>query len=229
MKINISEILSNPSVIKNFKVEPDFEKLKLRRGSYPVSYKEPFLFILFMGYKVIYISQAEHLHLYLDNLKVEKENTDILIPIADIQILVIDNYKAYLTVPLMNKLSEKNVCTILCGVDHLPKTYILPMNGNYATSGNIAKQIEWTDETKKILHREIVKHKIINQYIILRKNHKSEDVVSKLKEYSETVLNGDITNREGLASKMYFREMYGEDFIRMDEDVVNAGLNYGYR
>ena len=37
MKINISEILSNPSVIKNFKVEPDFEKLKLRRGSYPVS------------------------------------------------------------------------------------------------------------------------------------------------------------------------------------------------
>ena len=47
-----------------------------------------------MGYKVIYISQAEHLHLYLDNLKVEKENTDILIPIADIQILVIDNYKA---------------------------------------------------------------------------------------------------------------------------------------
>lgn len=63
-----------------------------------------------MGYKVIYISQAEHLHLYLDNLKVEKENTDILIPIADIQILVIDNYKAYLTVPLMNKLSEKNVC-----------------------------------------------------------------------------------------------------------------------
>lgn len=43
MKINISEILSNPSVIKNFKVEPDFEKLKLRRGSYPVSYKEPFL------------------------------------------------------------------------------------------------------------------------------------------------------------------------------------------
>lgn len=183
---------------------------------------------MFMGYKVIYISQAEHLHLYLDNLKVEKENTDILIPVADIQILVIDNYKAYLTVPLMNKLTEKNVCTILCGVDHLPKTYILPMNGNYATSGNIAKQIEWTDEIKKILHREIVKHKIINQYIILRKNHKSEDVVSKLKEYSETVLNGDVTNREGLASKMYFREMYGEDFVRMDEDVVNAGLNYGY-
>ena len=38
MKINISEILSNPSVIKNFKVEPDFEKLKLEEAviRYPI-------------------------------------------------------------------------------------------------------------------------------------------------------------------------------------------------
>ena len=82
------------------------------------------------------------------------------------------------------------------------------MNGNYATSGNIAKQIEWTDETKKILHREIVKHKIINQYIILRKNHKNEEVVSKLKEYSETVLNGDVTNREDVFSRNVWRRFH---------------------
>ena len=38
----------------------------------------------------------------------------------------------------------------------------------------------------------------------------------------------DVTNREGLAAKMYFREMFGDDFVRFDEDVINAGLNYGY-
>jgi len=27
---------------------------------------------------------------------------------------------------------------------------------------------------------------------------------------------------------MYFRELFGNDFIRMNEDVINAGLNYGY-
>lgn len=27
---------------------------------------------------------------------------------------------------------------------------------------------------------------------------------------------------------MYFRELFGEKFKRFDEDVVNAGLNYGY-
>ena len=43
MTINISEILSNPSVIKTFTVEPSFDVLKLKRNSYPVAYKEPFV------------------------------------------------------------------------------------------------------------------------------------------------------------------------------------------
>ena len=43
MTINISEILSNPSVVKNFEVEPDFDRIKLRRASYPVVKKEPFI------------------------------------------------------------------------------------------------------------------------------------------------------------------------------------------
>lgn len=42
MKINISEILSNPSVVRNYEVEPGFDRLKLKRSSYPVSHKEPF-------------------------------------------------------------------------------------------------------------------------------------------------------------------------------------------
>ena len=74
-----------------------------------------------MGHRVIYVERCEYLRLYLDNLKVEIKENEILFPIADIQILVIDNYKSHLSVPLINKLTENNVCTILCGVDHLPK------------------------------------------------------------------------------------------------------------
>lgn len=43
MTINISEILANPSVVREFKVEPEFNKLKLKRNSYSVSRKEPFV------------------------------------------------------------------------------------------------------------------------------------------------------------------------------------------
>lgn len=43
MTINISEILSAPSVSRTYTVCPGFERLKLKRQSYPVSHKEDFL------------------------------------------------------------------------------------------------------------------------------------------------------------------------------------------
>ena len=76
-----------------------------------------------MSHRVIYIEKCEYLKLYLDNIKIEYNDNELLLPISDIQILVIDNYKSSLSVPLMNKLTENNVCTILCGIDHLPKSY----------------------------------------------------------------------------------------------------------
>ncbi|MCF0106021.1 MAG: type II CRISPR-associated endonuclease Cas1 [Holdemanella sp.] len=181
-----------------------------------------------MGHRVIYVEKCEYLRLYLDNLKVEVKDDSLLFPISDIQILVIDNYKSHLSVPLINKLTENNVCTILCGVDHLPKSYILPMNGHFSASGNISKQIIWDQQRKEIVHAQIVKYKILNQIEILKENNKSFEVCQKLYEFVDEVVPGDKTNREGLAAKMYFRELFGPDFIRFDEDVINAGLNYGY-
>jgi CRISPR-associated protein Cas1 len=131
-------------------------------------------------------------------------------------------------VPLINKLTEFNVCTIICGIDHLPQSYILPTNGHYSSSGNLFKQIAWTDQRKELTHQIIVKYKIINQAEILKRNNKKSEVVEKLYEYSTEVLPGDITNREGLAAKVYFRELFGSEFYRFDDDPINAGLNYGY-
>lgn len=181
-----------------------------------------------MGHRVIYVEKCECLRLYLDNLKVMVKDNDILFPISDIQILVIDNYQSNISVPLINKLTENNVCTIICGVDHLPKSYILPINGNFATSGNINKQISWEKERKALLHSIIVKYKIENQIEILKQNNKSHEVIKKLYEFVDSIELDDRTNREGLSAKMYFRELFGSDFIRFDDDVINAGLNYGY-
>src|SRR5699024_10473631 len=133
-----------------------------------------------------------------------------------------------ISVPLINKLTENNVCTILCGVDHLPRSYILPMNGHFSQSGNINKQIRWSSQNKKKVHQLIVQAKIFNQVEILKYNDLDFDVIKKLYQFRDEVEEGDPTNREGLAAKMYFRELFGEDFARMDEDVINAGLNYGY-
>ena len=181
-----------------------------------------------MSHRIIYIEKCEYLRLYLDNLKIEWQDDELLIPVSDIQILVIDNYKSNLSIPLINKLSENNVCTILCGIDHLPKSYIYPLNGHFSQSGNINKQIKWDETKKAILYQKIVRAKIFNQIEILKINGKSQKVIDRLTQFMNEVEIGDESNREGLSAKMYFRELFGDDFIRFENDVINAGLNYGY-
>ncbi|EEP3961779.1 type II CRISPR-associated endonuclease Cas1, partial [Listeria monocytogenes] len=38
----------------------------------------------------------------------------------------------------------------------------------------------------------------------------------------------DPTNREGHAARIYFNQLFGNDFTREQENDINSGLNYGY-
>lgn len=181
-----------------------------------------------MGYRTIYIQHSERLSLYLDNLKVHQNDKDLLIPLADIQMLIIDNYKLTLSIQLINKLSDYNVSVITCGLDHLPRATILSCHGHHAQSGVIMQQIAWDDQKKEELRQLIVKAKVQNQIKILQKNNCKQEVIDKMDELEKGVEKGDKTNREGLAAKLYFKELFGKKFIRFNEDGINAGLNYGY-
>jgi CRISPR-associated protein Cas1 len=52
---------------------------------------------------------------------------------------------------------------------------------------------------------------------------------ASLRKYVTEVDEGDTANREALASRVYFRALFGPEFKRgRFRDIVNAGLNYGY-
>lgn len=181
-----------------------------------------------MGYKTVYIRESEKLRLYLDNLLVETKDGEIKFLINDLKYLIIDNYKAILSTQLINRLSENNVSLVLCDLSHHPYTQLIPINGHYASSGMLKKQIKWDDDLKSKIHKEIIKNKILSEVFVLKKNDRNKKVIEKLLEFKEEVIDNDSTNREGLAAKMYFRELFGNDFIRFDTDIINAGLDYGY-
>ena len=170
------------------------------------------------------------MNLHLDNLKIhnKKEDKELIVPIKDIHSLIIDNDKSVLTVHLMNALSKYNVNVVLCGVDHLPKTLIIPQTGNEQAPLMLKRQIDWSEEIKGYVQKQIVMAKIKNQMKLLRYHGKDRDVIKKMEQFYSEVKFADRTNREGLAAKMYFRALFGSDFKRFDEDVVNFALNYGY-
>lgn len=181
-----------------------------------------------MSWRVLYIEDSERLSLYLDNIKIEKNDEYIYIPISDLHTIILDNYKINLSVHLINALTKANINFIICDIDHLPQSIVLPHQGHKLSFQMLKKQLNWSQSLKEQIHKFIVKNKIKNQISLLKSFNKSNETIDLLTSYYENVELGDKTNREGLAAKVYFRELFGKEFKRFSDDVINAGLNYGY-
>ena len=183
-----------------------------------------------MSWRIIYIENSHKVSLYLNNLKIEDGDETYVVPIDDINTVICNNYKMHMTVQLLCKLSQANVCVIICEKNGLPEIVLNPLNGNYATFRNQELQINLPEERKIELWKVIIEGKIQNQIAVLEKNKRNNEIIEKLYQYQATVKSGDQSNREGLAAKLYFRELYGHNFIREREipDAINIALNYGY-
>lgn len=183
-----------------------------------------------MGWRVIYIEESEKLSLYLDNIKITTmSNGDVTIPLSDIHTIIIDNIKVLISAQLINKCCENNICVIICSINHMPFSLIQPLNGNKENAAIQLRQIKWKELQKKEIHKLIIKNKITNQYKLLEYLKLENSCIEKLKEFANSIELGDVTNREGLSAKMYFKALFGKDFIRFNTDVINAGLDFGYQ
>lgn len=183
-----------------------------------------------MSWRIIYIENSHKVSLYLNNLKIEDGDESYVVPISDISTVVFNNYKMHVTVQLLCKLSQANVCTVICEKNGLPEMVLNPLNGNYATFRNQQLQMNLSSECKDELWKKIIESKIQNQIAVLKKHGLDAEVIKHLYQFQSAVTPGDSTNREGLAAKMYFRELFTADFLREREslDTINVSLNYGY-
>ena len=148
------------------------------------------------------------------------------IPIEDIGIVVLEHLQSTITLPLLNALSENNVAVVLCNGNYMPSAMLMNLDSNKIQAENYRAQIEAGGPLKKNLWQQIVKAKIRNQAGLLNKLGKDGD---KLRPYYCNVKSGDADNREGVAAKVYWRELFGEHFVREREGAPpNNLLNYGY-
>ena len=178
-----------------------------------------------MGWKIIEIEEASNINLFLENIIITKNESKIKIPINDIDVLLINNFKLKITIQLLNALSIRNVLVIICDNQYLPCSNVVPIIGNYNTLKIIEKQIMWSDEFKGLLWRKIIKNKIKNQYHFLLSLNKD---LEELIVLHNDVKDHDISNREGHASKIYWHNLFGLNFKRHNDDYINSLLNYGY-
>lgn len=148
------------------------------------------------------------------------------IPIEDIGFVILEHQQTSITLPLLNALSDNNVSVIICGENYMPNALLLSLESNTTQGETLRLQIEATEPFKKNIWKQIVENKIKNQAALLNKLGKNGDI---LRPYYSNVKSGDSDNREGIAAKIYWNELFGSSFIRTREGLEpNNLLNYGY-
>ena len=148
------------------------------------------------------------------------------IPIEDVGMVIIENQQVSVTIPLLNELVDAGVAVVLCDRKGMPHAMLQNMDGNNLQGEFLRNQIEVGEVLRKQLWKQIVEAKIKNQSALLEKLHGKG---AQLKPLYMNVKSGDSDNREGIAARLYWGALFGEDFVRnREESGINALLNYGY-
>ncbi len=182
-----------------------------------------------MSYRQVYINNAQKLSLKDNNLVVLNDTSENKIPLEDIAFIILEDYKTILTSRLISEISKHYISLIVCDEKYEPTTITYAYNHHFKQLEMFELQCNVNAELKALLWQKIIQAKIYNQLLVIKDNNFNNEPIELLNNYLETIEIGDVTNREGLAAKVYFRAIFGTNFIRFNDDPVNAALNYGYK
>lgn len=179
--------------------------------------------------RIIYIGSAAYVSTENEQLFINRKEPESQekVPIEDIGFLIFDSPQITVTSFAMQKLLANNTALIVCSPNHLPNGLMLTMEGNFAQTERFIAQIETKLPLKKNLWQLLVKAKIKNQYLLLKKL--GFDFIS-VKDKLDKVQSGDATNQEAQASQHYWKNLFpGKKFKRERfGDYPNSLFNYGY-
>ncbi|EAC8474202.1 type II CRISPR-associated endonuclease Cas1 [Listeria monocytogenes] len=179
-----------------------------------------------MGWRTVVVNSHSKLSYKNQHLVFKSAYQHEMIHLSEIDVLILETTDITLTTMLINCLVAENILILFCD-DKLPIGKVLPFYGRHDSSLQLSKQLGWDSELKSEVWTEIISQKILNQSTFLSMLNYDEKADSLIKLH-ETLEIFDPTNREGHAARIYFNQLFGNDFTREQENDINSGLNYGY-
>ncbi len=179
-----------------------------------------------MSFRTVVITKQSKISYKNRFLVVKQENDEKYIHLSEIDTIIVDSISVSISAYLLKELADNKINIIFCDEKHNPFGEVAPYYSKHNTSKMIKEQIKWKVSDKDKIWAEIVRNKIMNQALLLKKTKSSK--YRLILSYIDEVVDGDKTNREGHAAKVYFNALFGNDFVRNSDDSINAALNYGY-
>lgn len=178
-----------------------------------------------MSWRIIVISKRAKLDLQLGKMVVRSDEITKIV-LSEISTIIIESTAVSITASLISELAKRKIKAIFCDEKRNPSCELVNYYGSHDTSNKIRKQIAWKQQTKEAIWTEIVTDKIRKQKDLLELLRRKESAL--LDTYLKEITWNDGTNREGHAAKVYFNSLFGLDFTRTEDSLINAALNYGY-
>ncbi|NQX80399.1 MAG: type II CRISPR-associated endonuclease Cas1 [Flavobacteriaceae bacterium] len=177
--------------------------------------------------RTVYIGNPAYLKLRNGQLVVQEPEGDIkgTVPIEDIAMLMLDNYRITISNQLLIQLQSNNSVVISCDAQHLPFGMMLPLYGHTEYSEKLKYQLNVAEPLKKQLWKQTIVSKIKNQEFVLKKSKREFE---RMSYYIENIKSGDTSNMEAKAAKYYWKNIT-DGFIRDREgSAPNNFLNFTY-
>ncbi|WP_460023549.1 type II CRISPR-associated endonuclease Cas1 [Lactovum odontotermitis] len=174
------------------------------------------------------IKDGEYLRLKLDNLEVEKTGQKFSIPLSDIATITLEGDVMSVTTKLLAKLAEHSIAVIICDNKYVPCGIFTGFGQYHRTAKRNLEQVAWNDYRRQEVWAEIIRQKVNNQIAVLQVREADEQRIVKMQELYNDIQDGDLSNREGHAAKVYFNTLYGLKFTRELDCLENSAMNYGY-
>ena len=178
-----------------------------------------------MAYRNIFISSPAKLSLKNEQLIV-KTQEEYSFPLEDISTILIENAQVTITSALLSHCAQGGILVYLCDNKHLPCGVLTGYHNHSRQHKMLNVQVNLKQTIKKHLWQEIVIQKIKNQAQVLKLLKLDGD--KEILSLSKKVKLDDADNIEAVAASQYFKYLFGKDFSRGQENIVNARLNYGY-
>lgn len=181
--------------------------------------------------KILYIVSGQKLKVKNSQLIIEAEEISTVIEPKYISTIVVESVQCSLTVKAMLVCQEHGIPIIVCNEKCQPIVLCDSLHSYYRLTDSIKEQIEWKEEDKLSFFKAIICLKVLNQKIVLDEFGFKEDALKVHNYLSELDMVTDferIDQIEAISARIYFKALFGKQFNREADCLVNSGLNYGY-
>ena len=182
-----------------------------------------------MQWRIVDISgTGKYLFIERGFLKVSQKDKLLgSVGLDDLLGVIVSGHGHTVSVSCLNRLAKHNISLIFCENNQMPFSYCFPVAVLSEQSKRMISQLQAKEPVKKRLWKKIIEKKIIHQAYVA--NILNLDCENKLLALSKKVKSGDTTNRESVAARIYWQELFGKTFRRDRQiDGINSLLNYGY-